>query len=307
MISGLLLVDKPAGLTSFEVVRRVRRALRIKKAGHLGTLDPFATGLLPLALGEATKLARFLLEESKVYLATLKLGVETDTQDLTGRVTGTWERLPSAEEIRRAASRFQGEIEQVPPRFSALRHQGERLYKLARRGEEVEVAPRTVRIHRLEVQEVALPLITLRVECSKGTYMRSLAQDLGRALGCGAHLAGLIRLAVGPFRLEEALSLAAIEQIKDPEAMWPRLIPLAHCLPRFPAVQVERPEARRLAQGQIIPWPGNGLAEGDRVRVLADGALLAVAAVRPGKSGKVLAPVRVFLSQAPAYGPMAPL
>jgi tRNA pseudouridine55 synthase len=153
MISGLLLIDKPPGFTSFEVVRRVRRALKVKKAGHLGTLDPFATGLLPLALGEATKLAQFLLEESKVYLATLKLGEETDTQDLTGRVTGTWERLPSPEEILRAAAGFQGEIEQVPPLYSALRHQGERLYKLARRGEAVAAPPRTVVIHRLEVQD----------------------------------------------------------------------------------------------------------------------------------------------------------
>jgi tRNA pseudouridine55 synthase len=296
MISGLLLIDKPAGFTSFEVVRRVRRALRVKKAGHLGTLDPFATGLLPLALGEATKLAQFLLEESKVYLATLKLGAETDTQDLTGRITGTWDRLPSPEEIQGVAARFEGEIEQVPPLYSALRHQGERLYKLARRGEVVEAPPRTVMIHRLEVQEVDLPLVTLRVECSKGTYIRTLAQDLGRALGCGAHLAGLIRLAVGPFRLEEALSLEAIEKAAEPQQMYQRLIPLAHCLPGFPAVQVDPGEARRLSQGQTLPWPGNGLAEGEKVRVLADGSLVAVAALRQEGARQVLAPVRVFHS-----------
>ncbi len=294
MISGLLLIDKPAGFTSFEVVRRVRRALKVKKAGHLGTLDPFATGLLPLALGEATKLAQFLLEESKEYLATLKLGEETDTQDRTGRITGTWERLPSPEEIQRAAAGFQGEIKQVPPLYSALRHQGERLYKLARRGEAVAAPPRTVVIHRLEVQQVDLPLVTLRVACSKGTYIRTLAQDLGRALGCGAHLAGLIRLAVGPFRLEEALSLEAIEKTADPEQICQRLIPLALCLPGFPAVQVDPLEARRLSQGQTLPWPGNGLAEGEKVRVLADGGLVAVAAVRQKGERRLLAPVRVF-------------
>ncbi|MGQ9687881.1 MAG: tRNA pseudouridine(55) synthase TruB [Desulfobaccales bacterium] len=294
MISGLLLMDKPAGLTSFEVVRRVRRVLRVKKAGHLGTLDPFATGLLPLALGEATKLVQFLLEESKVYLAALKLGVETDTHDLTGRVTKTWAYLPSAAEIRRAAARFEGEIEQVPPLYSAVHHQGERLYKLARRGEQVEAAPRNVTIQSLEIQEIALPLVTLRLECSKGTYVRALARDLGRALGCGAHLTALRRLAVGPFRLEEALSLEEIEQLKEPEAVWPRLIPLADCLPGFRAVRVNPGEARRLAQGQALPWPGNSLAEGENVRVLTDGVLLAVAAVRPGKTGRVLAPLRVF-------------
>lgn len=294
MISGLLLVDKPAGITSFEVVRRVRRALKVKKAGHLGTLDPFATGLLPLALGEATKLAQFLLEESKEYLATLKLGAETDTQDLTGRVTGTWERLPSHEEILRATAGFEGEIEQVPPSYSAVRHQGERLYKLARRGEAVAAPPRTVRIHRLEVQEIDLPLVTLRVECSKGTYIRTLAQDLGRALGCGAHLAGLVRLAVGPFRLEEALSLEAIEQAGEPQKIYRRLIPLAHCLPDFPVVQVDLGEARRLSQGQTLPWPGNGLVAGEKVRVLADGALVAVAALRQEGERRLLAPVRVF-------------
>ncbi len=294
MVSGLLLIDKPADLTSFEVVRRVRRALRVKKIGHLGTLDPFATGLLPLALGEATKLDRFLLEESKVYLATVKLGAETDTQDLTGRVTGTWEDLPSPGEIQRAAAGFQGEIEQVPPLYSAVHHQGERLYRLARRGEEVTAPPRKVRIYRLEVQEIDLPLVTLRVECSKGTYIRTLAQDLGRALGCGAHLAGLVRLAVGPLRLEEALSLEAVEKSPDRERIFQRLIPLARCLPGFPAVQVDRREARRLAQGQALLWSDNGLTEGEMVRVLAHGALVAVAEVRREGARRVLAPVRVF-------------
>jgi tRNA pseudouridine55 synthase len=199
-LNGLLLIDKPAGITSFDVVRRVRHALKVRKVGHLGTLDPFATGLLPLALGEATKLAQFLLEESKTYLATLRLGMETDTQDLTGRITAESEILPAPEEVHRAAAGFVGEIDQVPPRYSAVHHQGERLYKLARRGEVVEAAPRKVVIYRLEIQDMALPEVTIRVECGKGTYIRSLAHDLGRVLGCGAHLVALTRLAVGPFR-----------------------------------------------------------------------------------------------------------
>ncbi len=292
--NGLLLIDKPAGLTSFEVIRRVRRALKVRKVGHLGTLDPFATGLLPLALGEATKLAQFLMEEPKTYLATVKLGVETDTQDLTGRVIGKSDYLPSGEEIRQTASGFVGEIEQVPPMYSAVHHQGERLYKLARRGQEVEVAPRKVLIYRLEVQELALPHVTITVECSKGTYVRTLARDLGRALKCGAHLAGLTRLAVGSFQLEEALPLERIEATENSAKIRQCLIPLAHCLPRFKAVEMDRVQARCLALGQTLPWPGNGLAEGEKVRVVADGGLVAVATLRREGTRPVLAPLRVF-------------
>jgi len=292
--SGILLINKPPGPTSFDVVRRLRRALRVKKVGHLGTLDPFATGLLPLALGEATKLAQFLLEESKTYLATLKLGAETDTQDLTGRITRECSNLPQPEEVHRTASRFVGAIKQAPPMYSARHHGGERLYQLARRGEEVEAAPRTVMIHRLEVQDVILPLVSIRVECSKGTYVRTLAQDLGRALGCGAHLVGLIRLAVGPFLLEEALTLEDIEKMENSEHLCRRLIPLAHCLPRFEALWVDRDQARRLAQGQTLPWPGQSPAQGEKVRVMADEDLVAVAAVRWEGTHQVLAPLRVF-------------
>lgn len=294
MLSGLLLIDKPAGISSFEVVRRVRRVLKIKKVGHLGTLDPFATGLLPLALGEATKLTPFLLEEPKTYLAACRLGVETDTQDLTGRVTAESERLPEPEVIYQAAAAFVGEIEQTPPRYSALHHQGERLYKLARRGVEVEAPPRQVVVYRLEVREVALPRVTLLVECGKGTYVRTLAHDLGRVLGCGAHLTALSRLAVGPFRLEAALPLEMVEKAHSREEIMEHLIPPAQCLPRLTVVQVDGAQARRLAQGQALPWPENGLADGEKVRVLTGESLVAVAAVRRQGMGKVLAPVRVF-------------
>ena len=293
-LDGLLLIDKPAGLTSFDVVRRVRKALKVRKVGHLGTLDPFATGLLPLALGEATKLAQFLLEESKTYLAVLKLGVETDTQDLTGRVTGQSEALPAPAEVRQAAGAFVGEIEQVPPMYSAVHHQGERLYRLARRGEEVETPPRKGMIHRLEVQDINLPQVTVLVECSKGTYVRTLAHDLGRALGCGAHLIGLTRLEVGPFRLEEAWPLTDIEKPDNFAQVRRRLIPLAHCLPGLTAVQVDRTQAQRLSQGQALPWPGQAPAQGERVRVVAEGGLVAVAAVGRQGAHQVLAPLRVF-------------
>ena len=291
-LDGLLLLDKPAGPTSFEVVRRVRRAVKVKKAGHLGTLDPFATGLLPLALGAATRLAPFLEGLDKTYLAEMELGRETDTQDLTGRVVAEHPVAVSEAEIRAQAARFVGEIEQVPPLYSALRHQGRRLYELARRGIAVEVRPRKVTIHRLEVQEIRLPRVILLVTCSKGTYIRTLAHDLGRALGCGAHLAALRRLAVGPFRVEEALPLA--EVTRNPELARERLIPLADCLPFMPALSVAPAEAARLAQGQSLVWPLTEARPGERVRLLADGRLLAVAEWRRDPRGLLLAPVRVF-------------
>jgi tRNA pseudouridine55 synthase len=295
-MDGLLLIDKPAGMTSFAVVRRVKKALQVKKVGHLGTLDPFATGLLPLALGEATKLTQFLLDEPKTYLATLQLGVETDTQDLTGSRTAESDHLPAVEDVYRVACSFVGEIDQVPPMYSAVHHQGERLYKLARRGETVEAAPRKVMIHRLAIKEVALPRVTLEVECSKGTYIRTLAHDLGRALGCGAHLVSLTRLAVGPFRLEEALALDMVEKMAASEFVHRHLIPLVRCLPGFKTVRVDELQARRLAQGQTLPWPEPDPIEGEKVRVVAEDSLVAVATVRGQGEGQVLAPVRVFHS-----------
>jgi tRNA pseudouridine55 synthase len=233
------------------------------------------------------------MEETKTYLATMKLGVETDTQDLTGRVMRESDGLPDPEAIPRLAADFVGEIQQTPPLYSAVHHQGERLYKLARRGEVVEAQPRPVTIHRLEIQEVALPLVTFLVECGKGAYIRTLAHDLGRALGCGAHLISLTRLAVGAFRLEEAVPLEVVEKTNLQE-IQERLIPLAQCLPRFQAVQVDRQEARLLSQGRTLPWPEQGPGEGEKVRVVAEGNLVAVAAVRSHGVSQVLAPVRVF-------------
>jgi tRNA pseudouridine55 synthase len=293
LMDGLLLIDKPAGITSFEVVRRVRRALKVKKVGHLGTLDPFATGLLPLALGEATKLTPFLLEEDKTYLARVRFGEETDTQDLTGQVVARCEHIPEPEALRLAAARFVGELEQTPPMYSAVHYQGERLYKIARRGESATPAPRTVVIYRLEVPDVALPEATLLVTCGKGVYIRTLAADLGKAMGTHAHLTALRRLAVGPFRVEGALPLADLETLSR-ENIGQRLIPLADCLPGLKPVAVSPEEARRLGQGQAVPAPTNGLNDGETVRVLTDGRLAAVAAVQHSEGQTVLKPLRVF-------------
>jgi tRNA pseudouridine55 synthase len=302
MISGILLIDKPEGITSFEVVRRARRALKLRKIGHLGTLDPFATGLLPLCLGEATKLAPYLLPGPKSYRATLRLGEATDTQDLTGRVLSHTETLPEPEEVRRLAATLVGEIRQTPPMHSALHYKGERLYRLARRGQRVELPPRTVTIYRLEVEEVEMPRVTFTVQCSQGTYIRTLAADLGAALGCGAHLEALRRLQVGAFRVEGALKLAALEEAASgPDAgpapaaaLLARIIPLSRCLPGVRQVAVDPGEAAKLRQGREIVRPPEDGPPDELVQILAAGQLLALARVRLRGAGVVLAPIRVF-------------
>jgi tRNA pseudouridine55 synthase len=293
MTSGILLIDKPEGVTSFEVVRRARKALGIRKIGHLGTLDPMATGLLPLCLLEATKLVPYLMPEPKVYRARVRLGVATDTQDATGAVVARCEALPAPSQIYQVAAAFVGEVTQVPPMYSALHCQGERAYRRARRGEPVDLPPRTVTVYELTVDEVAIPEFTLTVRCSQGTYVRTLAKDMGDALRCGAHLAALRRLAVGAFRVEEALTLATLSELGR-EELRQRIIPLAQCLPGMRPVEVGLAEARRLRQGQLLVRPAEDLQDGEQVRVLADATLVAVAQVRNLTPQTVLAPVRVF-------------
>ncbi|MGO8761109.1 MAG: tRNA pseudouridine(55) synthase TruB [Desulfobaccales bacterium] len=293
MTSGILLLDKPEGVTSFEVVRRARRALGIRKIGHLGTLDPMATGLLPLCLGEATKLVPYLMPEPKVYRGRVRLGIATDTQDATGAVVARCETMPTPEQVYQAAAALVGEVTQVPPMYSALHCQGERAYRRARRGEAVDLPPRTVTVYELTVDEVAIPSFTMTVRCSQGTYIRTLAKDLGEALGCGAHLAALRRLAVGALRVEAALALAELAELSR-EELGRRIIPLAQCLPGMRPVEIGPEEARQLRQGQLLERPANGFQDGEQVRVLSEATLVAVAQVRSLTDQAVLAPVRVF-------------
>jgi len=284
--SGVLVIDKPSGPTSFDVVRQVKRVLRVRRVGHGGTLDPLATGVLPICLGEATKLAQFLLDADKEYEATIGFGVETDTYDAMGTVTerrGAVGLTPAA--VEGALAQFRGAIRQVPPRFSALKLRGRPLYEYARAGEEVDPAPRNVVVHELAVVGWSGPeTAVVRVRCSKGTYIRSLAFDLGRALGTGAHLTALRRTRSGPFGLDAASSL-------DEIATAP-LVPLPRALGHLPAVVASLAVARQLEQGQRVSWaaletrdpkvdPKGAAAslpiEG-RFQVLRpDGALLAVA------------------------------
>jgi tRNA pseudouridine55 synthase len=223
--SGLILIDKPEDWTSHDVVNFVRRRFGVRKVGHCGTLDPIATGLLVIVLGRATKLSSRLLMQDKVYAGSLRLGVETHTQDRAGEVVATAAPGPvSIAAVRAAAARLTGDIMQVPPMVSALKRGGRRLYKLARSGQEIEREPRPVRIHRFEIEAVDGPLVRFTVHCSKGTYVRTLCADLGRELGCGAHLHDLRRLRSGRFRLEDAY---AIDTLKT----WDRPAFLAHMTP----------------------------------------------------------------------------
>jgi len=259
MIDGALLLDKPLGVSSNFALQKAKKIVGARKAGHGGTLDPLASGLLVVVFGEATKFAGPLLEGDKAYLATLQLGVTTATGDAEGEVL---ERRPvevSESRLLEALAAFRGEIEQVPPMYSALKRDGVPLYKLARRGEEVERKPRRVRIAELELMGFTAPLVEIRVRCSKGTYIRALAGDIGAALGCGAHLAALRRTASGRFDVAQAVGLEALSAM-TPAQRQQRLLPLAALLADLPRAELDAPSAARLRNGQALPLAG--LAEG---------------------------------------------
>lgn len=288
MMHGFLNIDKPTGMTSHDVVARVRRAARQKRVGHAGTLDPAATGVLVLALGAATRLIEYVQDgTAKRYLATVRLGVTTATDDAEGAVLAT-APVPALDRpaLERALESFRGEILQEPPMYAALHHQGRRLYELAREGIVVERPARPVTIDRLELIEWSPPTLALDVMCSKGTYIRALARDLGAALGCGAHLEALRRTAVGGFLIEQATPLAAIED--QPEMLMSILLPPEIAVADWPAAQVSAEQARQLRNGQAIELAG---IAGPRARAHGPGgALLALLA----RAGEVWRPEKVF-------------
>ena len=275
---GVLVIDKPAGMTSAGVVAAVKRSLGGAKVGHAGTLDPDATGILICCVGAATRLARFLMQASKTYEAMLVLGVETDTQDAGGRITavGSAEGL-TADAVRRAASRFEGAITQVPPVFSALKHQGVPLYRLARLGRPVTKPSRPVTIYRLSVLEAALPRVRIEVVCSAGTYVRTLCADLGRALGCGGHMAELRRTVSAGFGLDEAVSLDGFTAFCRQGRGADHIIPTGRALRDIPAVAVDGDMARRIATGQRLGVGQIGPPQGaGPIQVVSDDRVLAI-------------------------------
>jgi tRNA pseudouridine55 synthase len=270
-VDGVLLLDKPGGMTSNLALQKARRLLNAAKAGHTGTLDPMATGLLPVTFGEATKFSADLLDADKAYRATLRLGMTTTTGDAEGDVTRTVAVDATDDSIDAAVSRFLGTIEQVPPMHSALKRDGRPLYELARAGIEVERAPRQLRIHSLRRVERAGNSLTLDVECSKGTYVRVLAEDIGRVLGCGAHLIALRRTRVGPLSLDDAVTLATLEAM-SPADRRACLRPVDALLDSLPRVELDEALAGRFRQGQRLALDAQ--PKGARVRVYAAGAEL---------------------------------
>ncbi|HEY5899059.1 MAG TPA: tRNA pseudouridine(55) synthase TruB [Burkholderiales bacterium] len=257
MIDGALLLDKPLGLSSNRALQEAKKILGAKKAGHGGTLDPLASGLLVILFGEATKFAGPMLDADKEYLARVKLGERTDTGDAEGSVLEARPVNVGPEQIDSALRRFRGVIEQTPPMHSALKRDGVPLYKLARQGRTVERQARRVEIHELELLETALPFLELRVRCSKGTYIRSLAEDIGAALGTGGHLAALRRTGSGRFRVDHATTLEALRAMAQPHAC---LLPLAVLLEGLPRASLDAAAEVRLRNGQ--PLKISGLAEG---------------------------------------------
>jgi tRNA pseudouridine55 synthase len=251
-IDGFLIVDKPEGITSLDVVREVKRRLKIRKAGHVGTLDPFATGVLPIALNEGTKLVPFLNEEPKRYEGTLKLGEETTTDDLTGEVVSRrpWEEV-TPEGLPLVFRSFTGSIRQIPPMFSAVKIKGEPLYRMARKGLEIERDEKEVHIFDLQVKAIDLPKVRFLVSCSKGTYVRALAKDIGRKIGCGAHLTQLRRIQSGLFSIHKSLSWEGLKGLSaESSDLKPWLIPLEEALPSLPEVIGDRALVQKVRLGQ---------------------------------------------------------
>jgi tRNA pseudouridine55 synthase len=276
MMDGALLLDKPVGMSSNAALQEAKRLSRAKKAGHAGTLDPLASGLLIVLFGEATKFAGPLLDADKEYLATLELGRRTSTGDAEGEVLEERPVSVTPTQIEAALERFRGAIEQVPPMHSALKRDGVPLYKLARKGKTVERASRRVQIFELALLGYQPPRLDLRVRCSKGTYIRTLAEDIGAALGSGAHLAALRRSRSGAFRVQDALTLAQLHA--QPREGWP-LLALAALLAGFPATRLDAAAEARLRNGQALKI--SGLQEGLCALYGADGAVIGLARAHP--------------------------
>jgi len=280
-VDGVLLLDKPIGLTSNDALQKARRLFSAAKGGHTGTLDPLATGLLPLCFGEATKFSADLLDADKTYEAVLKLGVTTDSGDAEGRVVASAAVDVTENDIFRVLPMFTGDLQQIPPMHSALKRDGRPLYELARQGIEVEREARAVTIHRLECLAFAGDSLSLRVACSKGTYIRVLAADIGRELGCGAHLTALRRTVVGDLDLANAVTLAELEAL-DEAGRLAHLQPVDALVHTLPIVTVEGEAESRFRHGNPVDLPA-GLS--GKIRVYAGGQLIGVG--EPGSDGRL--------------------
>lgn len=298
MLNGIINIYKEAGFTSHDVVAKMRGICKQKKIGHTGTLDPQATGVLPVCLGSGTKLCDMLTDKNKEYVAELLLGVVTDTQDITGTVLAQKPVTASKEEVMAVVLGFQGEYQQIPPMYSALKVDGKRLYELARAGKEIERKARAVTIYEIEILELSLPVVKLRVACSKGTYIRTLCADIGEKLGCGGTMKSLERTRVGRFSLEDAITLQELERLRDEERLKEAVHPVESCFEEYPALHVRETFQKLLDNGNPI-YPAQ-LLEGERyeadcrVRVHREDGSFAGIYAFDGERG-FYRPVKMFL------------
>jgi tRNA pseudouridine55 synthase len=294
LVDGVLLLDKPVGLSSNDALIKAKRVMNAKKAGHTGTLDPFATGLLPLCFGEATKFSQDLLEADKTYEATVHLGIMTTTGDTEGEHVEVRDVDVSLEQIEAALARFRGPIMQVPPMYSALKRDGKALYEYAREGVTLEREARPVTIHGLDFISYEAPMLKIRVTCSKGTYVRVLGEDIGAALGCGAHLNALRRIGVGALEAEHMITLEELQAHPDPRSL---LAPVDALLSSFPRVDLTPELAKRFLNGQRLALgkePVQVPKEQGRVRVYESDKLLGTAILQ---EYSILAPERLIAAK----------
>ncbi len=294
MLSGIINIYKERGFTSHDVVAKLRGILRQKKIGHTGTLDPEAEGVLPVCLGKGTRLCDMLSDRTKSYEAVLLLGQSTDTQDTAGQITARAEVSVTEEQLREVLQGFVGDYEQIPPMYSALKVNGQRLYKLARAGVEVERKARKVTIHELRILEIRLPRVRFAVDCSKGTYIRTLCHDAGERLGCHGCMESLVRTRVGEFRLEESLKLADVERLRDEGRLDEAVIPVDRMFAELPGLQLV-PEAAAYGHNgnPFRPAQAQPLLEAERARVYDDrGEFLGV--YRYDAEGGLYRPVKMF-------------
>lgn len=299
---GILLVDKNEGETSSDVVRKIKKTVNVRKVGHAGTLDPFATGLLIVLLGQGTKLSPYLMPGRKRYRATIRLGVETDTLDLTGQIIRS-RPVPDLDpwEIKECTLEFIGEIEQIPPIYSAVNLNGKRAYKLARKGINIELKKRSVRIYSIEIISIELPYITMEIECSGGTYIRSLAADIGEKLNTCAHLKALRRLASGSFNVIDAIDLKMSGDAELKHDIQKKIIPLRYALPDMEAASIDSSTAKKIKNGyrpdrKEVSFGTSSLENNDYIKILDGESLVAVIEMNHSnnKEGGWMKKIRVF-------------
>jgi tRNA pseudouridine55 synthase len=293
-MNGILNVDKPVGWSSFDVIRLVRRGTGVERVGHAGTLDPMASGVLVVLLGQAVRVSEYVMGLEKAYRATVRLGISTNTYDAEGEVTAEHPADVTEAELRAALEGFTGEIQQTPPAFSAVKVGGERAYARARRGEDVELKPRTSVVYEIVVVKYSPPDIVLDIRCSRGTYVRSIAHDLGEQLGCGAHLSGLVRTAVGPFAVERAVGETSLRSALE-DGSWRELVQPTDCgLLALPAITLGIEDEKDLRYGRAVDLDtGPESSDGGEARAYAeDGSLIGI--IRWDNESRMWRPRKVF-------------